>query len=139
MILTFSVLTLQLAKAFGLYLLVTGLSGLTAPARWKAVMEDYQRSPGLSYLTAVIVLGAGLVLVMVHSLWTDPLAIIVSLFGWIALIEGVALMAASEGLLKLGAATVATPGRTRAWAIIAVILGAGLLIAGSLGRAEVST
>jgi hypothetical protein len=48
------------------------------------------------------------------------------------------LMAASEGLLKLGAATVATPGRTRAWSILAVILGAGLLIAGSVGRADVS-
>ena len=138
MIVTFSVLTLQLAKAFGVYVLVTGLSGLAAPARWKAVMEDFQRSPGLVYLTAVIVLGVGLVLVLAHSLWTDPLAIIVSLFGWIALIEGVALMAASEGLLALGAATVATPGRTRAWAIMAVILGAALLAAGLFGRADIS-
>ena len=138
MIVTFSVLTLQLAKAFGVYVLVTGLSGLAAPARWKAVMEDFQRSPGLVYLTAVIVLGVGLVLVLAHSLWTDPLAIIVSLFGWIALIEGVALKAASEGLLALGAATVATPGRTRACAIMAVILGAALLAAGLFGRADIS-
>ena len=138
MIVTFSVLTLQLAEAFGVYVLITGLSGLTAPERWKAVLEDFQRSPGLVYLTAVIVVGVGLVLVLIHSLWTDPLAIIVSLFGWIALIEGVSLMAASEGLLKMGAASVATPGRTRAWAIIAVIFGAALLAAGLIGRADIS-
>ena len=138
MIVTFSVLTLQLAKAFGVYVLVTGLSGLAMPQRWKAVMEDYQRVPGLTYLTAVIVLGVGLALVMIHSLWTDPLAIIVSLVGWIALVEGVALAAFPDGLLKLGLATVATPGRTRAWAIFAVIVGALLLAAGLVGRADVS-
>jgi hypothetical protein len=33
---------------------------------------------------------------------------------------------------------VATSGRTRAWAIVAVIAGAALLIAGLVGRADVS-
>jgi uncharacterized membrane protein YidH (DUF202 family) len=138
MVVTFSVLTLTLAKAYGLYILVTGLSGLAAPLRWKAVIDDYQRSPALTYLTAVIVLGVGLTLVSIHSLWTDPVAIIVSLVGWMALVEGVALAAFPDGLMKFGAATVATPGRTRAWAIFAVILGAALLVAGLIGRADVS-
>ena len=138
MILTFSVLTRTLAKAYGLYILVTGLSGLAMPLRWKAVIEDYQRSPALTYLTAVIVLGLGLTLVSVHSLWTDPLAIVVSLIGWIVLVEGLAMAAFPDGLMKFGAATVATPGRTRAWAIAAVIAGAALLIAGLVGRADVS-
>jgi hypothetical protein len=138
MVITFSVLTLTLAKAYGLYILVTGLSGLAMPLRWKAVIEDYQRSPALTYLTAVIVLGLGLTLVSVHSLWTDPLAVVVSLVGWIVLVEGLALAAFPDGLMKFGAATVATSGRTRAWAIVAVIAGAALLIAGLIGRADVS-
>lgn len=137
MIVTFSVLTLTLAKALGVYVLITGFSGLATPARWQAVMEDYQRSPGLTYLTAVIVLGVGLALVAVHPLWTDPLAMFVSLICWIVLIEGIAMAAFPDGLLKLGLATVATPGWRRGWVVFALSLGAVLLAAGLLGRVDV--
>ena len=135
MIITFSVLTLTLAKAYGVYMIAIGLSGLTAPDRWRMMMEDFQKSPGLTYLTAVLVFGFGLAMVILHGLWTDPLAIVVSLFGWVALLKGVLLMAAPDGLLRLGVATVATPARTRTWAVFAVILGVALLTAGVLGRA----
>ena len=135
---TFVISTLDLAKAYGVYILVTGLAGLFASDRWKLVMEDYTRSPGLTYLTAAIVFGLGLVLVTLHNLWTDPLAIIVSLIGWIVLIEGVALMALPEALLKFGAAAVASRNTTRIWAIFALIAGALLLFAAFTGRATVT-
>ncbi|MBP9234240.1 MAG: hypothetical protein KBF30_06160 [Hyphomonadaceae bacterium] len=135
---TFAVTTLDFAKAYGVYILVTGLAGLFAPDRWKLVMDDYARSPGLTYLTAVIVFGLGLVLVMLHNLWTDPLAVIVSLIGWIVLIEGIALMALPEALLKFGGAAVASHSRVRLWAIFALIAGAILLAAAFTGHATVT-
>lgn len=135
MIDSFAVLTLDLAKAYGLYILVTGLSGLFAPDRWRQVMEDYARSPGLTYLTAVLVFGLGITLVMIHHLWIDPLAIVVSLVGWIILVEGILLMALPDPLLKIGAASVGSPAATRAWAIFAIIAGAVLLAAGVTGHA----
>jgi uncharacterized membrane protein len=138
MIDTFSVLTLQLAKAYGIYVLATGLVGLTAPDRWRLIMEDFQRSPGLTYVTAVIVFGLGIALVMLHNLWTDPLAVVVSLVGWVILVEGTLLMAAPEGLVKIGAATVGTPARSRLWAVFALIAGTALLLAGATGHASAS-
>ena len=134
---TFSVTTLDFAKVYGVYILVTGLAGLFAPDRWKQVMDDYARSPGLTYLTAVIVFGLGLVLVTLHNLWTDPLAIIVSLIGWVFLIEGIALTALPEALLKFGAAAVASHGRVRIWAIFALVGGLLLLLAAFTSRASV--
>jgi hypothetical protein len=139
MIETFSVLTLQLAKAYGIYVFATGLVGLTAPDRWRLIMEDFQRSPALTYVTAVIAFGLGIALVMLHNLWTDPLAIVVSLVGWVILVEGVLLMAAPEGLMKIGEATVGTPARSRLWAVFALIAGVALLLAGATGRASVTT
>jgi len=59
---TFAVITLDFAKAYGVYILITGLAGLLAPDRWKLVMDDYAKSPGLTYLTATLVVGLGLVL-----------------------------------------------------------------------------
>src|SRR3546814_21154918 len=45
---TISVLTLRLAEAIGLYMIVVGMGGLTAPRRWRQVMADLERSPGLA-------------------------------------------------------------------------------------------
>ena len=132
---TFAITTLDFAKAYGVYILVTGLAGLFAPDRWKLVVDDYARSPGLTYLTATITFGLGLVLVTLHNLWTDPLAITVSLIGWIVLIEGIAGMALPEALLRFGAASVASRSTTRIWAIFALIAGALLLFAAFTGRA----
>lgn len=134
---TFAVITLDFAKAYGLYILVYGLAGLFAPDRWKQVMDDYARSPGLTYLTAVIVFGLGVVMVMIHNLWVDPLAIIVSLISWIILAEGILLMALPEALLKVGAAAVSSHAAVRLWAIFALIAGALLLAAGVAGHATV--
>ncbi len=135
---TFSLLTLDFAKVYGVYLIATGLSGIAATDRWKLVVEDYARSPALIYLTAVAMLGLGLVLVMAHNLWTDPLAIIVSLVNWIVLIEGIAMMAIPEALLKFGAAAVSSPNIVRIWAVFALIAGALLLAAGLMVHASVS-
>jgi vacuolar-type H+-ATPase subunit I/STV1 len=135
---TAALLTLTLAKVYGLYMIVAGMTGLVDAARWRAIMDDFQRSPGLAYITGVIVFVLGLVLVTIHNFWGDPLAMLISLFGWIALIEGILLLAVPNGLMKLGAALVATPGRSRAFALFAVILGAVLLAAGFLGRASLS-
>lgn len=135
---TFAVTTLDFAKAYGIYIAVTGLAGLFAPDRWKLVMDDYVRSPGLTYLTAVIAFGLGIALVTLHNLWTDPLAIIVSLIGWVVLVEGIMLMALPEALLKFGAAAISSHGRVRAWAIFALIAGLILLAAAFTGRATVT-
>ncbi len=138
MIHTFSILTLTLVKAYGLYMLVGGLSGLVAPTRWSAVVADYQKSPGLTYLAAVFVFLLGLAMVVVHSLWTDPLAIATSLIGWLVLIEGILLFAVPEGFLRLGASAVSSTGRARFYAAFAVILGVIFLILGMMGRADAS-
>lgn len=135
---TFSILTLQLAKAYGLFIIAAGLCGLFAPDRWRLVIEDFRSSPALTYLSAALVLGLGIALVMAHNLWTDPLAVLVSMFGWISLIEGALLMAVPDAFLRLAGATVSTHGRTRAWAVLALVFGVALLAAGLLGRATVS-
>lgn len=135
---TFSLLTLQLAKAYGLFVIAAGLCGLFAPDRWRLVIDDFRKSPALTYLSAVLVFGLGVALVMAHNLWADPLAVLVSMFGWIALVEGALLMAVPDAFLRLAGATVSTHGRTRTWAVLALVFGVALLVAGILGRATIS-
>lgn len=135
---TFSVLTLQLARIWGVAAFVIALVALTAPARMGVVMADFQKSPALLFMTAIFALMIGLVQVALHNLWTDPTAIIVSLIGWLAIVKGVLLLAAPEGAMAFAAAVSSSPSRVRLYGVFVLILAIVLLILGVMGRATVS-
>jgi uncharacterized protein YjeT (DUF2065 family) len=134
MIIVVTTTTLALAKAIGIYAIAAGVGGLVAPERWRAMIEEMRTRPGLAYVTGAFTFALGAAIVLVHNVWTDPLAIAVSLIGWAAAVEGVILLVMPEPLLKFGASMV-RPAAARPYAIVAVVFGAGLLIAGVLGRA----
>ena len=130
---TISILTLRLSEAIGLYMIVVGIGGLMAPSRWRAMMDDLERSPGLVMALGFPVFATGATLVLIH-IWTDPLAVIVSLIGYVALIEGALLLAIPAPLLRLGRWSL---NFTRAWAAVSIVLGILLFLAGLTGRATV--
>jgi hypothetical protein len=134
MITTSTVLTLSLAKAFGVYMIAGGLSGLLARDRWEAILVNFREKAGLTYISGVFVFTLGAAIIMVHNIWTDPLAIFISLFGWVAAAEGLVLIAYPEPLLKWAASFV-RPGAVRAFAIFTIVFGLVLLFLGLTGRA----
>lgn len=131
---TISVLTLRLAEAIGLYMIVIGIGGLVAPQRWRQMMGDLERSPGLVMALGFPVFAVGTALVLIHSIWTDPLAIIVSLIGYVALVKGALLLATPAPLIRIGRWAVNS---TPVWAAISILLGILLFFAGLTGRATV--
>ncbi|APL95966.1 DUF2065 family protein [Sphingobium indicum] len=131
---TISVLTLRLAEAIGLYMIVVGMGGLTAPRRWRQVMDDLERSPGLVMALGFPVFAVGAALVLIHSIWRDPLSIIVSVIGYAALVEGALLLAVPGLLIKIGRWSL---NFTRAWAMVSIVLGVLLFLAGLTGRVTV--
>jgi hypothetical protein len=135
---TFSILTLHLATAYGVGIFAAAMAALVSPARFGAAIADFERSPGLAFLGAILALVMGLGLVMLHNLWTDPAAVLVSLLGWVILLKGVLVLAAPEGIMKLAAAAASSPARVRIWGVIALILAAAFLAIGLAGRASVS-
>jgi hypothetical protein len=135
---TLSLLTLNLSRAYSMVIIAVALAALLKPARFGATLADFERSPGLSFLAALFALILGLWLVALHSIWADLPAILVSLLGWIVLIKGVLLLAAPEGLLKLGARAGASASMVRLYGVIALVLGVVYLIIGLTGRANIS-
>lgn len=128
-------LTLVLARAYGVAILVVGLSALVAPARMRAALAEFERSPGLTFISALFAVVLGLTLVILHSIWADFPAALVSLLGWVVLIKGIVLITAPEGLMKLGAAASHSVTIVRAWAAFALLLGGAYLVIGLAGRA----
>jgi hypothetical protein len=136
MITTVTVLTLSLAKAFGVYFIAAGLSGLLAPERWRAILDGFRQNAALSYISGVFVFALGVAVIIAHNIWADPLAIVVTLIGWAAAIEGVVLIAFPEPLLKWSVSFL-RPGAVKIWAVAIIVIGAILLLLGLTGRAGI--
>lgn len=92
--------TFFLAQIIGVYLVIAGVSGLLYPGRMMKALKEYTRSSLLPYFDAVLALLLGLVVVLTHNVWDTLEAGIVSAFGWIALIEGLALFLLPEDTVK---------------------------------------
>ncbi|MCA8900115.1 MAG: hypothetical protein KDA53_02585 [Hyphomonas sp.] len=126
---TASVLTLSLAKAFGVFYIAAGLGGFLDKGLWPRVMDDLKASPSLSFLTGAFTFALGVALILCHSVWTDPLAGVISFFGWAAAIKGLTFMAFPSGLFALSDA-VLRPAVIRAWSVIVILIGIALLALG---------
>lgn len=132
---TFVPLTLVLARAYGVAILIVGLSAVLAPQRMKAALAEFAGRPGLTFLSALFAVVLGLTLVIVHSVWADFPAALVSLLGWVILLKGIVLLAAPEGLMKVAAAVGDSITVIRAWAAFALLLGLAYLVIGLASHA----
>ena len=130
---TVSTLTLWLAQAIGLYLILIGLAGLANPRRWQAVIEEVRASPALQLIGGVLAFTLGATIAILHSLLTDPLAIAVTLIGWAAMLKGALLIAVPGPLMRVAASSL---GFVRLWSIALIILGLLIGIGGLLGHAD---
>ncbi len=126
-------LTLHLLVLIGAYELTAGVAGLTGRIDWRAMTEEFVRSPSLSFITGFMVFVLGGVTIMNHHHWTDFLAIIVSLVGWIALIEGILMMIAAKPLLIFFRPLI---GSQRAVSLFAAVFGIVLIAIGLTGHAD---
>ena len=86
-------LTQTLAILLGLYMISAGIGLLTDSSGFAGMIDTIKTNPAMTYLAAIMAFAIGGTFVALHNLWTTPLEIIVSLIGWVALIEGVLMLA----------------------------------------------
>jgi len=130
---TLTVLTLRLAEAIGLYWLAAGVGLLTTPQKLRAIVDDFEHSPGLVYTVGIAAFAVGTAILIPHHVLTDPLSVIVTILAALLALEGLVLIAAPQLILAFAHQFVSS---ARLWALIAIVLGLLLLLAGFTGRAD---
>lgn len=93
--------TQTLALFIGLYMLAGGTGLLVDHKSCAGLIDEFRSSIAVSYLAGVLVFVIGAVIVALHNVWTGPAAILVSLLGWGALVEGCLLLAFRRPFLNL--------------------------------------
>jgi hypothetical protein len=119
-----------IAKLLGPLLVAIGAGLLLNPDVYRAMAEEFLKSHALIYLSGLIALVGGLAIVIVHNIWAADWRVVITLFGWAAVIGGVARIVFPQLAEALGRAMLAQPGLiTGAW-IIVLALGAWLSFMG---------
>lgn len=85
-------ITLFLAQIMGVYFLVAGVGILMNPARMRGAMKEAEKSYLLPYFDGAVALIVGLLIVLTHNVWDNLMSSLVSLIGWIAVLEGVLML-----------------------------------------------
>jgi len=126
-------LTLHLLVLIGVYELAAGIAGLSGVIDWPKMLDEFERSPALTFVTGFAAFAIGAAINLNHHHFTDLLAIIVSAVGWIVLVEGVAIMACPRPLLRFSRGLVTNQ---KALSILAALVGVALILLGLTGRAD---
>ena len=94
--------SILLAKLMGPMLLVLGLFVAFNPAQIRRIGREFLDSDALIFLSGVLTLPVGLAIVVTHNVWVADWPVVITLFGWIAIIAGIARIALPATLKKVG-------------------------------------
>ena len=120
-------LTAWLSVLLGAYLIAGGFGALLRGEIWPELVGDFERSPALVAVTGAVAFVVGALIVSVHNAWNSLPAIIVSAAGWMAVAEGLALLAVPELWLRMARPMIRG---SRIWGVFMLLLGAYLLSTG---------
>lgn len=81
-------LSIFLAKAWGLFLIIISLAFLINKKNLQTILQAYQSKWNV-LVSGSINLVVGILMVLSHNIWTWNWKVIITLFGWVALIKGV--------------------------------------------------
>lgn len=89
-----------LALLFGTYIMAVSIPMIVDQKRIIGVMQELIDSPPLIFLTGILVLVGGMSVICFHNIWTADWRSLVTLFGWVAAIEGVWMITWPQPLIR---------------------------------------
>jgi len=94
--------SLFLARVLGLYFLVVGIALLLRPKSLIEMADEFMANRPVMFLSGLLALTVGILIVASHNLWTPDWRIVPTLFGWIAFLKGTAILCLPANWTKIG-------------------------------------
>ena len=125
--------TRVLALVLGAYFIIAGLGVVVRRKVMAQFVARFRDDPVLSFLSGVIALWLGLIILAFHWRFDDAVAAGITVIGLIAALKGALLIIVGPGLLTLARPFETSRGLAAVWGVVVVLLGAALLIAAFTG------
>jgi hypothetical protein len=82
-------ISLFLAKALGLYFSIVGAAMLVNARNIKPAIVAYMNAPAVTFLGGFMALIIGILIVLVHNIWTFDWRGVITILGWTSILKGV--------------------------------------------------
>jgi uncharacterized protein YjeT (DUF2065 family) len=116
----------QIFQILGIVYLAVGAGLIINPDFYKKLVTEFSENPSAIYLGGLVALAIGYLLVTFHNIWSKDWSVIITIFGWVALIKGLLLIALPKATIKINSIFMGVTKFLTVWAIVVIILG-GLL------------
>jgi hypothetical protein len=112
-----------IARILGPLLVVMGIGLLVEGGSFAAVVGDFAQNGALIYLSGIIALAVGLAILNVHHVWVWDWRVVITIFGWLALIGGIFRILATSLVQRIADVAISNPR-------LVIVGGAGTLLLG---------
>ncbi len=77
------------AQVLGLWLFLLALAMMVHSQRLKKLFTETLSNPSLMHFSGMVALGIGLLIVVSHNIWVAAWPVVITLFGWVMILQGV--------------------------------------------------
>jgi len=106
--------TREFARVLGPFLMIVPLAAAVRAPKMHTLLEDFAANPLWPWVVGAFILVLGLIVVAVHTSWSNPPAVVISVVGWLLELRGVVLLAFPEAFMTAANAVI---GANLAWRI----------------------
>lgn len=124
--------SLFLAQLIGPTLLVIGLGMILSRDAYRTMAQEFLGSRALIYIAGILAFVPGLAIVLTHNVWVAGWPVIITLFGWLALLGGIFRLIFPQEVTRIGSRIIAMPSALTVGGIVVLALGAVLSFFGYL-------
>lgn len=113
-------ISLFMAKIIALIYIPIGIAMLIGQIKAKEMFASYEKSPLLALFVGIFAVIAGTFIISYHNVWVKSWEVLITILGWIAVIEGVLFIAFPKPMLK---AAKRISKNEKLWGFIALAIG----------------
>jgi hypothetical protein len=121
-----------LAKLLGPFFLIVGASVALNVRSFRAIADEFLRSPALVFLTGLMILPVGLAIVLTHNVWVANWPVLITILGWLTIVSGALRLLAPRQAMDMGRKLYAKPNVLYVSAGVWLVVGAVLCFFGYL-------
>jgi uncharacterized protein YjeT (DUF2065 family) len=96
-----------IAQILGPTLVIMGVGLLATPDAFRETASEFLRSRALIYLAGLLALVPGLAIVLTHNVWVTDWRVLITIFGWLAVIGGAFRIMMPKQVARMGTVIIA--------------------------------
>jgi hypothetical protein len=85
-------LSLLIAKIFSAVYIVSGIAVLMGSVDFNKIVDEFEKSPALSFISGCVGIIFGVILVNYHNIWVQNWTVLITILSWFMLIGGITVI-----------------------------------------------